>query len=848
MHKRALFVILSLSLLLFSLNFGVRLTTAQDTPAESTAEPQVPTEIPTEVPTEIPTEIPTEALTEVPTEMPTQAPTEVPTETPTEVPTETPTEVPTETPSEVPPEATQEPLPEATLEPTEPALPLTPPVFTLAEDALLSVVAGETLAFQVVAADDEGGVRVTIVTDTTAGIVNFQANPPMEAEPPYNTVVFVTYTAPAEFSGTDNFTLVAIDPSGGQAELALTITVTLPVPTEESVVPTPNLMGEPVERIIKYNPAASEESITAMLRSLGAVELDRLPSIGALRVMIPETLGTMQAAATAVSSDFQAQSAGIQAIEQNIEYHITGYTPNDPYLSNQWGLDDTYVHSTFGTGAWDMNSRRGSGIIVAVIDTGVDLQHPEFAGKLVAGWDFVNDDNNPDDDNNHGTHVAGVIAARTNNNVGIAGIAYNARVMPIKVCDYTGGCGTWEIAAGIVYAVDNRANVINMSLGGPNIQQTIEAAVQFAIASDVVVVASAGNGAAPGVYSYPASYPGVISVAAHQSDGGSAGDLYGYHTNDRITVSAPGVNIFSTVPIEYGSYQGGWNGTSMATPHVSGIVALIMSANIARTPQQVKEALICSAQDAGTAGYDTSFGWGVVQADWAMNWRDNSANCKVTQPNDNFEDASVLRVPTTSAIIQPIHTRSVTTYASDPTICGYTPQQTLWYKLVAPRSAVYQFSTQGSSYDTVLGVYQGMPGEFTQIACNDDLGPNLQSVASIGLTARQTYYIAVGSLSGTINDGVLHFDARYALPVATRSTRPLQENNAYISYGGSWNSMTYRGASGNRVMETYDNNATAVVTFQGNTLQLSRTTGPTREVWKSGLTGLYSPQFPTGQR
>jgi thermitase len=788
--------------------------TATNTPTSTpTFTPLPPTEEPTVEPTAVPTEEPTAEPTAVPTEEPTAEPTEEPTVEPTAEPTEEPTAEATAEPTEEPTaEATAEPTEEPTLEPTaEPTEEPSAEPQLVVPDAL-AVDGGDTVVFEVRAIDDLGAVTATLDSSITVGSLVIDTIDPTETEAPYTTVFTMAYTAPDDFDGIDSFVFVATNTAGLQTQQEIEIVVNVLVPTPE---PPEETVAATEELIINYNPTATEDQIQAMLGAIGAVEVDRLPAINAMLIKVPASLKDPTVArATLQSSTLAAQVAFGSYIESNETTQVDW--PNDPYyvVGTQWGLNSYY--GIYASYAWNLNTRRGSGVTVAVLDTGVDLQHPEFAGKLVPGWDFVNDDAVPDDDHGHGTHVSGIIAARTNNGIGIAGVAPNARIMPVKVCNSGGSCSSWNVAAGIIHATDKNAQVINMSLSFSLPSTTLEGAVNYALSRDVVVVAAAGNSYGTG-YLYPASYPGVISVGATDVNGNIA--AFSTH-NDRVLVSAPGVDIFSTLPIEYGSY-GTNSGTSMATPHVSGVVALIISANVAKTPAAVREALTCAAWDLGAAGYDNYFGWGLIQADWSMNWRNNTASCKVSQPNDDFAHATlVTRTPYT--VSQPIHTRSVTAQSSDPLLCGAVPKQTLWYEFKPPKSTYYQFSTLGSSYDTVLGVFQGQEGSLTQLGCSDDTFSSTQASVAVGLDARQIYYIAVGSYSGTTNDGLLQFDVREAMA----RLAGFEENAPYIAYSGTWTRTRVNGASGGNVNLTTDNTARALFTFRGNGFELARTIGP----------------------
>lgn len=248
--------------------------------------------------------------------------------------------------------------------------------------------------------------------------------------------------------------------------------------------------------------------------------------------------------------------------------------PNDAMFVEQWAH-----HITSAEQAWNIQAG-SSDIIIAVIDSGVDLDHPDFSNKLVAGYDFVNDDNAPDDDNGHGTHVAGIVAASSNNSIGVAGVAWNVKLMPIKVLNQNASGLASTVANGIIYAADHGAHVINLSLGSSHYSSALHDSIKYADSLGVVVVVAAGNTNTES-YHYPAANPEVIAVASTGSeDEKSSFSTYGYW----VDIAAPGTSILSTY--KDGQYKS-LSGTSMAAPYVAGAVALLLSANRQATMQEV---------------------------------------------------------------------------------------------------------------------------------------------------------------------------------------------------------------------------------------------------------------------
>ncbi len=271
-------------------------------------------------------------------------------------------------------------------------------------------------------------------------------------------------------------------------------------------------------------------------------------------------------------------------IEPNYIYHQLE-VPNDPEYSKQWNLHNINVEQ-----AWD--ETKGEGVTVAVIDTGVTKVNDLKLTKFVKGYDFVNDKISANDDNGHGTHVAGTIAQSTNNGYGVAGIAYKANIMPLKVLSASGGGTVADIAEAIKFAADNDADVINMSLGGAGESHLLQEAINYAYDKGVVIVAAAGNENRNSA-SYPARYPRVISVAATDAAGEKA-PYSNYGAG--VDIAAPGGSdtakiIQNTLDPETGeSIFMGSQGTSMAAPHVAGVAALIEASGVTE-PEQVLDVL-----------------------------------------------------------------------------------------------------------------------------------------------------------------------------------------------------------------------------------------------------------------
>ncbi|TBL78109.1 S8 family peptidase [Paenibacillus thalictri] len=305
--------------------------------------------------------------------------------------------------------------------------------------------------------------------------------------------------------------------------------------------------------------------------------------------------------------------------------------PNDVlYQRYQWNLP--MIETEKG---WSVN-KGSKDVVVAIVDTGVDLNHPDLQAQLVSGINVVDPKSPPLDDVGHGTHVAGVISALVNNSLGIAGMTWNNPIMPVKVLDQTGAGSTYSVAQGIIWATDHGAKVINMSLGNYAEAQFLHDAIRYAYDHDVVLIAASGNDNTdrPG---YPAAYPEVFAVAATDAKNNKASfSNYG----DYIDAAAPGVNIASTYP--HNQYAA-LSGTSMASPHVTALAALIRSVNPALKNTEVMDLIRQTAQDLGPQGKDKYFGFGLIDVVQALNSAGQSQNSLTNWPQTTERELDAIR-------------------------------------------------------------------------------------------------------------------------------------------------------------------------------------------------------------
>jgi len=372
-------------------------------------------------------------------------------------------------------------------------------------------------------------------------------------------------------------------------------------------------------------PFASAKHVAHAILAAEAVVNSR--EISPLGVMVVKTLPGRRAAA-----EHNLQSSGaFRFVERN--YIVTADAlPNDPLYPQQWGLSTVSAPA-----AWDTTV--GTGTTIAIVDTGIDISHPDLSDRIVAGYNTLTDSSDAMDDNGHGTRMAGVAAATGFNDLGVIGVAPNAWLMPIKSLGST-GAGTYaDIAQGIVYATDHGARVINLSLGGAVDSSTLFTAVTYALDHGVVLVAAAGNDGFS-ARAYPAAYPGVIAVAATD-----VGDSVATFSNygSWISLAAPGVGILTT------NLGGGYSdstGTSPASPFVAGAAALVLSLNPQLQPQEVAAILDLASDDRGAPGVDPHFGWGRLNVGRAV----AQAVALLDAPNPPTPVVSIATPPDTAAV------------------------------------------------------------------------------------------------------------------------------------------------------------------------------------------------------
>ena len=355
------------------------------------------------------------------------------------------------------------------------------------------------------------------------------------------------------------------------------------------------------EVLVRLDPKMSADEMAQKIARLHAEVIDQIAQVGMYHLLIPDT--------DTVSSfiDKHQKDPRLQLLEPNpiVSVEPTEQTPNDPFFRAQWSLERIGAPQ-----AWTHLPNHAGGI-VAVIDSGVDPHHPELQGHLLSGKNLIDQNDDTTDQHGHGTAIAGIVAATTNNAIGMSGICPTCRILPVKVLNESGEGTYASVIAGIVWAADRHVEVMNLSLGSYGFSRMLADAVEYAYRSGAVLVAAGGNEATQAPL-YPGALPNVLSVAATDiADNLWTGSNYG----SAIDLTAPGVRVLSLDL--HNSYMLA-TGTSFSAAQVSGVAALVRTKHPALKNTQVTQVLFQTADDLGEKGKDQFYGAGRINAARAM--------------------------------------------------------------------------------------------------------------------------------------------------------------------------------------------------------------------------------------
>ncbi|MBU0573147.1 MAG: S8 family serine peptidase, partial [Candidatus Margulisbacteria bacterium] len=398
----------------------------------------------------------------------------------------------------------------------------------------------------------------------------------------------------------------------------------------------------PDQIIVQFKPGITIDSPSKLPDVVKAKELFKgistgitakgaqLPDLSNTYLLYLEEGANIPAAVQSFSSD-----PGVIYAEPNYRVKALTTTPNDPHYSSQWFFEKIGAPS-----AWDVTTGSAS-VYAAVLDTGIDYRHVDLAAKIILGHDWANNDNDPMDDNGHGTHIAGIIGAVTDNSIGVAGVSWQSQIMAIKVLDSSGSGFISDVALGIREAADYPVNVINMSFGDYSNTSTLKNAVDYAYAKGCLMAAAAGNENTDDPI-YPAAYDNVLAVAATDQDdrrsvwsGSYSASNYGAWVN----IAAPGSSIYSTWRSD--TYRND-NGTSMATPVVVGSICLLLSSNPALSQSDIKTRILDTADNIDTLnpGYEGLLGSGRLNLFKALGY----PTANITSPSTGEVVSGTVRV------------------------------------------------------------------------------------------------------------------------------------------------------------------------------------------------------------
>ena len=474
------------------------------------------------------------------------------------------------------------------------------------------------------------------------------------------------------------------------------------------------VISVPDELLVGFQGGVDPGAAEAVYRSHGAAKIEQILGLNVHRIRVaPSALGAVASAL--------AKRPEVKFVEPNKRLPPS---TSDPYFSSEWHLSMIGAPS-----AWTITQGSAS-VVIAILDSGIDPSHPDLAAKLLPGYNFVSNNTSTGDWNGHGTLVAGAAAAIGNNSVGVAGVAGQNNILPVVIADSTGYALFSTIASGITWAADRGAKVANLSYAATG-SSTVTSAAQYAVNKGMIVIVAAGNCGC--VDSTPAN-PYIISVSGTDS----SDNLASWSSRGNfVDISAPGVSIYTTTS---GGGYGAASGTSLASPVVAGVAALMFSANPSLSPSNVATLLQANADDLGAAGWDPSFGYGRVNA-----YRAVAAATASAPPPDT--------TPPTATITSPA---SGSTLAGTVTVAASASDDTSVARVDLYVDGAFYGSDTTSPYGFAWGTATVINGSHTLTAKAVDGAGNVGTSATVTVTVNNvadtsspTATITSTSTSGT---------------------------------------------------------------------------------------------------
>jgi len=527
--------------------------------------------------------------------------------------------------------------------------------------------------------------------------------------------------------------------------------------------------------LVEPRPGLPEAAFNRIVGAHGGKSIGRIGSLDIQVVTLPPK-ASEKAIANALKHSPHIKFAEPDAIVPS------AYVPNDVYYPNEWHLPIIGAPA-----AWDI--ARGSGVTVAVLDSGIDPTHPDLASQLVPGWNFWENNSNTADVYGHGTKAAGVIGAIGNNSNGVTGVAFNARLMPIRVTDTSGNASLSALASGLSYAADHGARVANMSFAVQSYATVISAA-QYFVNKGGVVMNSAGNYA-----TLDSSAPSSALVSVSATDGSDALASFSSY-GPYVDLAAPGVSIWTTTS---GGGYGAVSGTSFSSPLTAGVAALVMSANPGLSGPQVVNVLESTARDLGAAGDDNYFGYGRVDAAAAV----TAAIQGVTTTDKQAPSASIT-APTGGTVsgIVPVNVS-----ASDNVGVSRVELLVNGTLLASDTVAPYGFSWDssalaGKSASLVAKAYDAAGN----VANSQTVSVNVASAASSDSTPPTVSISSPtgGTVSGTVSVAVNASDNVGVTRVDLLVNGAVVASDTAAPFSFSWDASSRVGTSPTLVAQAYD--------------------------------------------